>query len=283
LIPRPLAARSFIKRFCKLLSLELSRKARERFRTNYRKPDVKWEDIYDSTAVKAKIRLMFPRDYNPMKGQDITETCKYRTAILFGPPGTGKTTYGRALAKKLGLDYLELTPGDFFAGGEASILLTINDIFEHLLHLTNTVVFIDEIDDLVKNRTPDQRYDRRTLFVNSLLPRFQELHDSGNIILLMATNNIEGVDDAIKRMGRVDLVIPVGAISPHGRLKYWYQFQEKHKEVFDMTPEEKMALDIPYLDATEAFNFSTLKHYSELVVDEISAVRLRFSEQGITD
>jgi len=149
---------SFIKRFCKLLSLELSRKAKERFRTNYRKADVKWEDIYDSTAVKAKIRLMFPQDHNSMTEENIIETCKYRTAILFGPPGTGKTMYGRALAIKLGLDYLELTPGDFFAGGEASILVTINDIFEHLLHLKNTVVFIDEIDDLVKNRTPGQHY-----------------------------------------------------------------------------------------------------------------------------
>jgi hypothetical protein len=75
--------------------------------------------------------------------------------------------------------------------------------------------------------------------------------------------------DCVGTSGRIERNRQVGAISPHGRLKYWYQFQEKHKEVFDMTPEEKMALDIPYLDATEAFNFSTLKHYSELVVDEI--------------
>ena len=272
---------SFIKRFCKLLSLELSRKAKERFRINYRKVDVRWEEIYDSTAVKAKIRLMFPQYHNSMKGENLIETCKYKTAILFGPPGTGKTTYGRALAKRLGLDYLELTPGDFFAGGEASILEKINDIFEHLLHLKNTVVFIDEIDDLVKNRVPGPHYDRRSLFVNSLLPRFQELHDSGNIILLMATNNVEGVDEAIKRMGRVDLVIPVGAISPHGRLKYWHQFREKHRDLLgqlnSMSQKERVGLDMKYLNATEAFNFSTLKHYLELVIDEI---RIKKTEDG---
>jgi len=275
---------SFIKRFCKLLSLELSRKAKERFRSNYRKADIDWEDIYDSTAVKAKIRLMFPRDYDPEKGGDVIEACKYRTAILFGPPGTGKTTYGRALAKKLDLDYLELTPGDFFGGGEDSILVTINDIFEHLLHLENTVVFIDEIDDLVKNRSQnkDQPFDRRNLFVNSLLPRFQELHDNQNIILLMATNNIEGVDNAILRMGRVDLVIPVGAISPHGRLKYWYEFQEKHKDIFkelESVSPESIELDIAYLNAMEAFNFSTLKHYSDLIVDEIKKNTIKDKEK----
>lgn len=284
---------SFIKRFCKLISLKLAKMAKEKFRSNYKRANISWDNIFDCTASKAKIRLIFPEktiEKSLKKGTDIIKHCKYRTAILFGPPGTGKTTFGRAVATKLGLDYLELTPGDFFSGGENSILVTINDIFEHLLHLKNTVVFIDEIDDLVKNRNPqkkenaeknDQPYDPRTLFVNSLLPRFQELHDKENIILLMATNNIERVDDAISRMGRVDLVIPVGAISPHGRLKFLKIISENDFETFNRMhswfDEEWIDFAIDFLNATEAFSYGILKHYTNMIIRKIK----EFSKGGV--
>jgi SpoVK/Ycf46/Vps4 family AAA+-type ATPase len=145
-----------------------------------------------------------------------------RTAMFFGPPGTGKTTLARAFANKLDWKYLELTPGDFYSGGENEILPKINNIFFNLMHLKETVVFIDEIDDLVIKRKQDGGFDRRTLYVNTLLPRFQEIHDKSEIILLASTNHYNNVDPAISRLGRFDLVIPVGPMSEHGRIDLFF-------------------------------------------------------------
>ena len=180
---------------------------------------------------------------------------------MFGPPGTGKSSYASALADKLEMKYLELTPGDFFSGGENEILSRINNLFEHILHLEDVVVFIDEIDDLVRTRgsnANDRYFDPRNLYVNTLLPRFQELNRKRQVILLMATNNLENVDSAIYRSGRIDLVIPIGALSPYGRLQLLYD----KAEIDDIKDEELGLLfkDVlpKFLETSEYCTYSKL-------------------------
>ncbi len=78
----------FIKDFCKVLSCKINDVAKDSFRLNYRPVDRGWNDLYDASAVKSKLRLMFEE-----KGKHKYPTSK-RIAILFGPPGTGKRRAG---------------------------------------------------------------------------------------------------------------------------------------------------------------------------------------------
>ena len=255
----------FIKRFCQLVSLEILKRAQNFFIMNYRTPNIKWENLFDSTAAKSKLRLMFDEEKT---GETTKIRYKEKTAMFFGPPGTGKTTFARALATKLDWKYLELTPGDFYSGGESEILPKINDIFYHLQLLKETVVFIDEIDDLVISR--DQKaYDPRTLYVNTLLPRFQDIHDNGNIILIASTNHINKVDEAIARLGRFDLIIPIGPMSIHGRIdlfineffmKYIVNKEIKIKNGCFLASMEK------FVDCTQYYTYSQIKIFiTELI------------------
>jgi AAA+ superfamily predicted ATPase len=265
----------FIKQYCKLLSYEITKRAQELFKLNYRTTDIKWGDLYDGTSVKSKLRRMYHKN-----GEKVI--VKYKTAMFFGPPGTGKTTLARAVATELGWGYIELTPGDFYAGGEKEILPRINEIFNNLQNLKETVVFIDEIDDLVITRNPEKPYDPRSLYVNTLLPRFQEIHDKGNIILIASTNHIESVDKAIIRLGRFDLIIPVSYMSIHGRISFFFNniskyYLEKNrndtqdKDINNYVKENCYKLLQYFVLRTEGFTYIQVDKYFSILKESFNA------------
>lgn len=263
----------FIKKFCNFLSRIIKIKAKQEFAQNYRVPKITWKRIYDATGVKLKLEeyIVNPRSNNE----------KYASsAMLFGPPGTGKSTYASALAGKLEMDYLELTLGDFFSGGENEILTRINMMFENMTHLENTVVFIDEIDDLVQKRQEiPQFYDPRSLYVNTLLPRFQELNSKKNVILLMATNNPQNIDEAIQRIGRIDLIIPVGTLSPFGRLKLLYDRTNKIGIRIALDDMKSLREQVgKYISTSYLYNFNELDHMMSKVENIDASIINRIKE-----
>jgi hypothetical protein len=76
----------------------------------------------------------------------------YRSAVLFGPPGTSKTTLVRMLAGKLNLPYIEITPADFVGRGMDQIYVRTAEIFNDLMDLAGAVVLFDEMDALAAKR-----------------------------------------------------------------------------------------------------------------------------------
>ena len=74
--------------------------------------------------------------------------------LLFGPPGTSKTTICRALAVELKWPLLVLSPGSFIARGLEYIEAESQSVFSRLLRLSRVVVLFDECDELFRERTP---------------------------------------------------------------------------------------------------------------------------------
>ena len=134
------------------------------------------------------------------------------SAILFGPPGTSKTTFVRALAAKLNWPYFEITPSDFVGQGLDQIYARTNDIFRDLMDVAGVVVLFDEMDALAQKRGGDgaQQLDLvRQLLTTSMLPKLTDIHDSKRIIYFMNTNHLESIDGAIRRSGRFDMLLHV--------------------------------------------------------------------------
>jgi len=146
------------------------------------------------------------------------------SVVLFGPPGTSKTTVVKAIATALGWPVVMLSPGDFIAKGLEYIEAQAASIFSRLQQLHHAIVLFDECDELFRDRHPNEQNEQTrgiAAFVTaSMLPKLQDLHDRGRVIFFICTNMIESLDSAIRRPGRVDHILYVGPPDETARLRW---------------------------------------------------------------
>ncbi|AGJ63751.1 AAA family ATPase [Saccharolobus islandicus] len=174
-------------------------------------PNIRWDEVYDLKEVKMRLEEI----------AKMVQDGRAYGVILFGPPGTGKTTIAKALANKLGWAYFELRPSKILSKwyGESELLL--DNFFDQVEMNTPAVVFIDELDSLAMSRQSDLHEVTHRL-VNIMLMRLQDLHDKSlRVIIIGATNVPQEIDEAFLRPGRFDEVIYVALPDEKSREEIW--------------------------------------------------------------
>ncbi|MGH9793387.1 MAG: AAA family ATPase [Candidatus Acidiferrales bacterium] len=177
-----------------------------------------------------------PDDY-VIRKDDSTGEDQARAAILFGPPGTSKSTLAKSVAGAIGWDYIELHASHFVANGLPEIQRTADDIFRKLMQLDHAVILFDEIDELVRERTIEPDAFGRFL-TTSMLPKLAELWKQRKVVYFVATNHIEYFDQAIKRSERFDVVLLVNSPSYEKKVAELRRRLGKPDLVFEPTFEE---------------------------------------------
>ena len=143
-----------------------------------------------------------------------------KAIVLFGPPGTGKTTFAKGIASRLGWPFVELEPARL--GGQESDLV---DAFDALLDLPSVVAFIDEVEDIASMRQADRRVSPN--LTNELLRQIPRIRDAREHLLVCATNWVARLDPAFIRPGRFDYVLAVGPPDAAAREAIWERYVDE--------------------------------------------------------
>jgi GNAT superfamily N-acetyltransferase len=172
-----------------------------------------------------------------------------RSIVLFGPPGTGKTTFAKAIASRLEWSFVEVFPSRLAAhpGGLAGAL---RETFTTISELEHAVVFIDEVEEIASHRQGEPPSPTQGV-TNELLKIIPAFREQPGRLLICATNFIRALDAAFLRHGRFDYVIPIGLPDEQARTAIWQRY----------VPDASVGVDIPTLvTMTDGFSPADIEY-----------------------
>lgn len=146
-----------------------------------------------------------------------------RAVVLFGPPGTGKTTFAKGVAGRLGWPFVELFPSRLAGESATGLAAALREAFALVAELEKLVLFIDEVEEIAGSRQPRSPSVAQGV-TNEMLKLIPPFREKDERLLVCATNSVRGLDSAFLRHGRFDYVIPVGPPDEAARQAIWERY-----------------------------------------------------------
>ena len=194
--------------------------------------------------------------------------------LFVGPPGTGKTSVARALARKLGLPFVEVKLSMITSQYLGETAKNVEKTFEVATRLAPCILFMDEFDFVAKTRSSDEHAAIKRA-VNTLLKNIDEVSlVQDEVLLIGATNHPDHLDAAAWR--RFDEIVNFPRPDTDMRADI-IEIVTREMEIVDFSPEE-------LAEMTAGLTGSDLRLVlREAVLDALTEDRRTLTQQDLVD
>lgn len=152
------------------------------------------DDVVDDLRESVILPLVYPQLFQ----QYGSLLAAPKGVLLYGPPGCGKTMLAKALAKESGSNFISIRMSTIMDKwfGESNKL--VDALFSLANKLQPCIIFIDEIDSFLRERSSTDHEVTATLKAE-FMTLWDGLVSSGRILVLGATNRPGDIDSAFLR------------------------------------------------------------------------------------
>ncbi|XP_069545879.1 fidgetin-like protein 1 [Brachyistius frenatus] len=172
-------------------------------------PPVAWDDIAGLEFAKTTIKeivvwpMLRPDIFIGLRGPP-------KGILLFGPPGTGKTLIGKCIACQSGATFFSISASSLTSKWVGEGEKMVRALFAIARCHQPAVIFIDEIDSLLSQRT-DGEHDSSRRIKTEFLVQLDgaATADEDRILVVGATNRPQEIDEAARRRLAKRLYIPL--------------------------------------------------------------------------
>nr|XP_021500747.1 spermatogenesis-associated protein 5-like protein 1 isoform X3 [Meriones unguiculatus] len=136
-----------------------------------------------------------------------------RGVLLAGPPGVGKTQLVRAVAREAGAELLAVSAPALQGSRPGETEENVRRVFQRAQELASrgpSLLFLDEVDALCPRRATSQRAPEGRV-VAQVLTLLDGIHSDREVVVVGATNRPDELDPALRRPGRFDREVVIGA------------------------------------------------------------------------